>query len=304
MANSTRSALPGTVATLVAYCSGVNTCSSSPASCTSPKMPRVLTLVSTRFSEPTSRASVCISPRPLCTCSSRSATCLKLSPRRCSSVACSFSSTVARICSSFFSLPSCNAPSRVSTALRTSPRRRSLASDSVRSCSPRLSARRFNAASCASRADWLCCDSAWVAPCSASLTCCCIAASWVRNESICSFCVRATSPLCASSVCWNSDSVPASSWRVPRALSCTSARNSRSSRSASCFRPSPSAFSARLSPRRSTSHSSSTRIRPSSAGTSHSLMRGIVSGAIGASRRRAGSAAADDGGLRLIARHA
>ena len=52
---------------------------SRPASCTSPKMPRVLTLVSTRLSEPTSRARFCISPRPLCTCSRRSATCLKLS---------------------------------------------------------------------------------------------------------------------------------------------------------------------------------------------------------------------------------
>ena len=32
-----------------AYCSGVNTCSSRPASCTSPNMPRVFTLVSTRL---------------------------------------------------------------------------------------------------------------------------------------------------------------------------------------------------------------------------------------------------------------
>ena len=93
------------VSTLRAYWSGVSTCSSRPPSCTSPNMPRVLTLVSTRCrSRRRPAASVCISPRPRCTCSSRSATCLKLSPRRCSSVACSFSSTVARICSSFFSL--------------------------------------------------------------------------------------------------------------------------------------------------------------------------------------------------------
>jgi hypothetical protein len=37
-----------TVMTLVAYCSGVNTCSSKTASCTSPNTPRVFTLVSTR----------------------------------------------------------------------------------------------------------------------------------------------------------------------------------------------------------------------------------------------------------------
>ena len=36
IANSTRAPLPGTVSTLAAYCSGVNTCSSRPASCTSP----------------------------------------------------------------------------------------------------------------------------------------------------------------------------------------------------------------------------------------------------------------------------
>ena len=195
IANSTRSLLPGTVATLVAYCSGVNTCSSSAASCTSPKMPRVFTLVSTRFSEPTSRASPCISPRPLCTCSSRSATCLKLSPSRCSSVACSFSSTVARICSSFFSLPSCSAVSRVSTACRTSARRRSLASDSSRSCSAEH--RRSERAAARPR------------------VCCCVRApSWRRNESICSFCVRATSPLCVSSTCCKRTEVGARGLRL------------------------------------------------------------------------------------------
>ena len=64
-------------------------------------MPRDLTLVSTRLRSPTPEASVCISPSPLCTCSSRSLTSLNDSPRRRSSVSCSFSSTVRRICSSF-----------------------------------------------------------------------------------------------------------------------------------------------------------------------------------------------------------
>ncbi len=45
-----------------------------------------------------------MSPSPLCTCSSRSATCLNDWPSRSSSVVCSFSSTVARICSSFCAL--------------------------------------------------------------------------------------------------------------------------------------------------------------------------------------------------------
>ena len=44
---------------------------SSASSCTSPQAPRVLTLVSTRLRSPTPTASVCISPRPWCTCSSR-----------------------------------------------------------------------------------------------------------------------------------------------------------------------------------------------------------------------------------------
>ena len=69
-------------------------------SCSSPQVPRVFTLVITRLRSPTLPASVCISPRPLCTCSSRSLTSLNDSPRRCSSVACSFSSTVRRISSS------------------------------------------------------------------------------------------------------------------------------------------------------------------------------------------------------------
>ena len=88
-----------------------------------PSMPRVLTLVSTRFRSPTPAASVCISPRPLCTCSSRSDTCLNDSPRRCSSVACSFSSTVARICSSLAALSVRSASRRCSTVVRTASER-------------------------------------------------------------------------------------------------------------------------------------------------------------------------------------
>ena len=56
--------LPAMVSTFFAYCSGVSTCSSSISSCTSPQVPRVLTLVSTRFRSPTPIASCCISPRP------------------------------------------------------------------------------------------------------------------------------------------------------------------------------------------------------------------------------------------------
>ncbi len=102
-AYSTRSLAPGCTATLAAYCSGVSMSSSNMPSCTSPQPPRDFTLVSTRFRSPTPVARDCISPRPLCTCSSRSLTSWKLSPRRFSSVPCSFSSTVARICSSLAS---------------------------------------------------------------------------------------------------------------------------------------------------------------------------------------------------------
>ena len=244
-ANSTRSLLPGTVATLVAYCSMVSTWSSSAASCISPKMPRVLGLLSTRLRAPTSRARVCISPRPLCTCSSRSATCVKLSPRRCCSVACSFSSTVARICSSFFSLPSCSAFRRCSTAARISLWRRSLVSPSRRSCSASVSLTRRKAAS----------------------TCCCMPASWMRKESICSFCVRATSPACVSSTCCK---VPSSA-RVACAWRPNSSRISRS-RLRSRSRQGDASL------RRNANHSSSARFSEtsaSSARTGQSSRRGM-----------------------------
>ena len=99
-ANSTRAPLPAMVSTFLAYCSGVSTCSSSISSCTSPQVPRVLTLVSTRFKSPTPSASCCISPSPWWTRSSRSDTCWNEAVRRVSKVACSFSSTVLRISSS------------------------------------------------------------------------------------------------------------------------------------------------------------------------------------------------------------
>ena len=104
IANSTSSSLPGTVLTLRANWSGVSTLSMMAPSCISPQVPRDFTLVITRLRSPTLPARVCISPRPLCTCSSRSDTSLKDSPRRCSSVACSFSSTVRRISSSLVAL--------------------------------------------------------------------------------------------------------------------------------------------------------------------------------------------------------
>jgi hypothetical protein len=128
MAKSTTFLLPGRVATCTAYWSGTNTCSSRLASCASPKMPRVLTLVSRCLRSPTPWASVCISPRPLCTCSSRSATCLKLSPRRACSVVCSFSSTVARISSSLAALVVCSCASCWFSASRTAVMPRALVS--------------------------------------------------------------------------------------------------------------------------------------------------------------------------------
>ena len=73
---------------------------------------------------------------------------------------------------------------RCSTVVRT-----------VATCSPKASAKRLSAASCASRAACDCCASDCVACCNDCATSCCIAASWVRKESICSFCVRAVALL-------------------------------------------------------------------------------------------------------------
>ena len=73
-------------------------------SCTSPIVPRIFTLLSTRFSPPTSCASVCISPKPFCTFPSCLLTSSNDCPMRSCRVFCNFSSTVARISSSFFSV--------------------------------------------------------------------------------------------------------------------------------------------------------------------------------------------------------
>ena len=71
--------------------------------------------------------------------------------------------------------------------------------------------------SCASRPAWLCCANDVVAVCRACDTVCCMAANWVRNESICSFCVRATSPDCIREVTdWPDDQVKASALREAR----------------------------------------------------------------------------------------
>ena len=164
-------------------------------------------------------------PGRWCTCSSRSATCLKLSPRRCSSVACSFSSTVARICSSFFSLPSCSAASRCSTAVRTSRRRRSLPSASGAAARP--ACRRALTRVLASRADATALRST-----AASRRAGC------GSESICSFCVRATSPPCVSSVCWNASAQVSSCAQAARCAAPRRAARARAARRcARCRQP-------------------------------------------------------------------
>ena len=99
-ANSTRSLLPGTVATLVSYCSGARISSRMAPNWISPRIPRVLTPDRTFFSPPTSPARLCISPSPRYTCSSCSLTVRNDSVMRFSSAVCSFSSTVPRISSS------------------------------------------------------------------------------------------------------------------------------------------------------------------------------------------------------------
>lgn len=70
----------------------------------SPMLPRVFTLLRTRFKPPTSCASVCISPSPFCTLSSCSVTSRNDWPIRSLSVFCNFSSTVRRISSNRFSV--------------------------------------------------------------------------------------------------------------------------------------------------------------------------------------------------------
>ncbi len=64
-ANSTRSELPGLVATFCSYCEGASTSERMAPSWASPKMPRVFTLERVFLRSPTPAASVCMSPRPL-----------------------------------------------------------------------------------------------------------------------------------------------------------------------------------------------------------------------------------------------
>ena len=130
---------PRTVSTLVAYCSSVSACSSKAASCTSPNMPRVLTLLSTRLSgsdvvRPASSSRRC-RDAPAPAARRPGGSCRRAAAR---AWPCSFSSTVARICSSFFSLSSWIAPSLVSTETRTSFMRWSF--DWASACNCRVSA--------------------------------------------------------------------------------------------------------------------------------------------------------------------
>ena len=99
-ANSTTFLLPGFVATFSSYCSGERISLSIAPSWISPKIPLVFTFESTFFKSPTPAATVCISPKPLYTCSRRSLTSLNDLSILSSRVFCSFSSTVCCIFSS------------------------------------------------------------------------------------------------------------------------------------------------------------------------------------------------------------
>ena len=174
-------------------------------------MPRVFTLLSTRLSEPTSLRQRLHLAEAAVHLLEPLGDLRKLSPRRCSSVACSFSSTVARICSSFFSLSAWIAPSLRLDRRRTSPMRWSLAA-TARAAARQRVGEALQRAACARRCARASVERlARAAPArpaqrrwrSESARCCWVAASWRRKLSICSFCVRATSPCCASSVCWN-----------------------------------------------------------------------------------------------------
>ena len=106
MAYSTRSLEPATVTNSRSYWLAVMISSIIWPSCNSPRIPRVLVLERTLFSVPTSRATLCISPRPRLTDSNCLETVSKEVWRRVWSVFSSFSSTVCRICSRRVSLDS------------------------------------------------------------------------------------------------------------------------------------------------------------------------------------------------------
>ena len=91
-------------------------------------MPRVFTPESTCFRLPTSAARLCISPRPLYTCSSWVLTARKESVMRFCSASCNFSSTVPRISSNFWLLSARMVFSPCTTAPRTPSKRTALES--------------------------------------------------------------------------------------------------------------------------------------------------------------------------------
>ena len=117
IANSTRSPEP-VGDTLRSNWPGASICVSRFSSWTSPQAPRVVTFPRMRLRSPTPAARCCISPSPRCTCSRRSLTKRKDSPRRVSRVDCSFSSTVARISSRRFEFSVFRSSSRRSIVSR------------------------------------------------------------------------------------------------------------------------------------------------------------------------------------------
>ena len=251
-------------------------------SCTSPQVPRVLTLVNTRLRSPTPVASCCISPSPRCTCSSRSDTSLNEESSRLERVLCSFSSTVSRIFSSLAALSSCSARSCCSRVARISAMRCSLRWVSSRSCAETCSMKRCccsawnRVKSCMRPSSWRAklstcsrsCCMRW--PCTCSKRCCC-SASPVRD-------------LCASSVSaarrmsrrWSVRSVNSPRLRAKpsRRRSCWRPRDSSCSRSSA--RPSRcssrSARSSLASGRRSSRATSSTMATNTSPSRAHTAI--------------------------------
>ena len=199
MAYSTRWVLPGMVATLVSYCSGARISSRIAPSWISPRMPRVLTPESTCFSPPTSAARLCISPKPLYTCSSWSLTALKLSVTRFCSASCNCSSTVWRISSSFWAFCACMAARPSASALRISSSLRALEASSP--CSR-----------CSMVCCWVFCPAVRVLliPCTAVCRVSLMCAIAARFCCACCACFSSNTRACASN-CWRSHSFSASS---------------------------------------------------------------------------------------------
>ena len=195
--------MPGIVSTFFPYCSGAKTCSSNAPSCTSPKVPRVLTLLSTRLSEPTSLASFCISPRPRWTCSSRSATAEALAEalleRRVQLLVDGRADLLELLLVVGLDRvqPRLDGRLDLGHALVVGAHERlQLLAQGIRELLQRrrlaetLRGLRASSDSRASRACSICAEVAWP---SDSARCCCNAASCRLKLSICSFCVRAVS---------------------------------------------------------------------------------------------------------------